>query len=727
MSTRTGNTPTPPLLTEPGRSSPPPSCVICLGPFKNKSFTETCLHQFCFDCLVRWSKIKAECPLCKQPFKSIIHSVRSNDSYDKYDIAPPVPSHDLGLDEVSSEISMTTLTLHPRDNMAIQHLLLGFPTDTLPSESSLERSRSVSSSNSHVYRFPSLNIIFRRTIYHRNMWACPLPDVTGRFRDCSPDFYMNNPAQINRLVPWINRELSALSLNQSSASYSLTRITSMLTNHAINSRAFRDFMSLIIPSTHTEQFVHELFSFARSPYDMIGYDRSVSYQTGSPYVVDNFVNEISSSEEDSSDSDVFLVTSEPGPSNSTNQSYTPKVEASSSNNANSRSLGSPVVIESISHSDTDDSSDEVIIMEKKPEIVDLVASDSDAVIIDELRPSTPSSLTVELSDPETPSTSGVVKFRLKRRLSRTISVSDTESDNNFTSNKKKLMKNKIFRKNITILRENASTENTDRDTDSSSSSSSSSQFSNSSQIQSSRSRKVASFSQKKSIPHLETDSESNEQLNSKEKHDSKLNKIDQDHSNSSNSQHSHSARKQKRKKLKRKKPSKKNLDYSIKKKHKHKSKSKKRSKSNDKPLSALLGKKSKGKFCSKSKIKNRPNLDSTDESVVDFQPPNYLPRIIPKGCSTSQETRTEKKTLKSVVNPPQPEVQTNLLDLMSNAVLSSKYPILSINNKYSTQNNHELSQTIDIDKIIENSQESQHSPLSHAEPLDLRTREDSDD
>lgn len=37
--------------------SPPPNCAICLGTCKNKSFTDSCLHQFCFTCLLTWSKV----------------------------------------------------------------------------------------------------------------------------------------------------------------------------------------------------------------------------------------------------------------------------------------------------------------------------------------------------------------------------------------------------------------------------------------------------------------------------------------------------------------------------------------------------------------------------------------------------------------------------------------------------------------------------------------------
>ncbi|KAH7970801.1 hypothetical protein HPB49_015684 [Dermacentor silvarum] len=77
--------PRPPSSKSPERpSSPEQSCAICLGPPENKSFTDSCFHTFCFSCLLEWSKVKAECPLCKQRFKSIVHNVRSFEDYDQY-------------------------------------------------------------------------------------------------------------------------------------------------------------------------------------------------------------------------------------------------------------------------------------------------------------------------------------------------------------------------------------------------------------------------------------------------------------------------------------------------------------------------------------------------------------------------------------------------------------------------------------------------------------------
>lgn len=71
-------------------ASPPPNCAICLGRCKNKCFTDSCMHQFCFKCLCEWSKVKPECPLCKQTFKSIIHNVKSIDQFEEYHVQSPI-------------------------------------------------------------------------------------------------------------------------------------------------------------------------------------------------------------------------------------------------------------------------------------------------------------------------------------------------------------------------------------------------------------------------------------------------------------------------------------------------------------------------------------------------------------------------------------------------------------------------------------------------------------
>lgn len=39
------------------RPSSPNNCAICLEQLTDKSFTNSCLHMFCFHCLLAWSKV----------------------------------------------------------------------------------------------------------------------------------------------------------------------------------------------------------------------------------------------------------------------------------------------------------------------------------------------------------------------------------------------------------------------------------------------------------------------------------------------------------------------------------------------------------------------------------------------------------------------------------------------------------------------------------------------
>ena len=44
--------------TADGRRSPPPKCAICLGKCRQPAFANSCKHQFCFRCLLEWSKVR---------------------------------------------------------------------------------------------------------------------------------------------------------------------------------------------------------------------------------------------------------------------------------------------------------------------------------------------------------------------------------------------------------------------------------------------------------------------------------------------------------------------------------------------------------------------------------------------------------------------------------------------------------------------------------------------
>lgn len=120
---------------------------------------------------------------------------------------------------------------------------------------------------------------FRRDIYRRNLYVDPesISDITGRYRECSPAWYRTNPAQTHRLVPWLNRELNALLEGSEHQSVYVTqKILQLVERFEIRSPEFHEKL-LPYLGNRTDHFQHELYHFARSVYDMIGYDRSATH------------------------------------------------------------------------------------------------------------------------------------------------------------------------------------------------------------------------------------------------------------------------------------------------------------------------------------------------------------------------------------------------------------------------------------------------------------------
>lgn len=269
-------------------ASPENTCAICLGKPENKSFTDSCFHTFCFSCLAEWAKLKPECPLCKQRFKSIIHSVRSLEDYDQYFL---------------SEEQHRTRSLHPMSFSAGDLVVRRFryPT-TLTAERgrqlAMERNlQSLNQRSTPVARGPRASMhpneavrrygpltttsAERRYLYEFDLWVL---NNSTRYRESSPQFYRDNPACMHRLIPWLNRELVAL-LGASSSRITavLELVLSLLSEVDIR---HPDFSRHLYPSfgPRTRHFVHEFYAFATSVHDMVNYDHNASYESGATVV-----------------------------------------------------------------------------------------------------------------------------------------------------------------------------------------------------------------------------------------------------------------------------------------------------------------------------------------------------------------------------------------------------------------------------------------------------------
>ncbi|KAL5288171.1 TOPORS family protein [Megaselia abdita] len=424
--------------------SPPPNCAICLSKCKDRCFTDSCLHQFCFKCLSEWSKVKAECPLCKQPFKSIIHNVKSMDDYDEYVVQ--VQPNTMPVFEGYLQNNMPSIAVYGTGRLQITSNGNGFFISDRP-------------------RSDTLSQLWRRYVYDRKLYALPLNDLHGRYRECTASFYRTNPAQITRLMPFINRELVFLLNNtEHQIGYVLEVIKEELTRSDIMSPEFRDRVDPYF-RRRTSHFIHELYNFARSPYDMFGYDLVVRYRRRQPGQV---TIELSTSDSDNDEpviindvplSNLYVATSDVLPAAEAGTSSAamdgqpplhsnPSPPQTSSHSSNSNSNAPPPATTPAEPISLDSSSDDdcQFVLARKPphlrtpEYVSLNSdSDSDVVFVQDDEPtkaneSLNSSSTLNLnSSGNSAGTSGTavstntLPFKKRRTISETHSTSSEDN------------------------------------------------------------------------------------------------------------------------------------------------------------------------------------------------------------------------------------------------------------------------------------------------------------
>ncbi|KAM9313717.1 topoisomerase I binding, arginine/serine-rich a isoform 2-T2 [Pholidichthys leucotaenia] len=289
--------------------SPDSKCPICLDIFNNISYLDRCLHKFCFRCIHEWSKNKAECPLCKQGFTSIYHSIKSEHDFKKYDL-PPVDNGSFGYFEGVRFRYRTTLTgVHrqmrgrtapPPDNgvmfeapaTPVRHDR--YLQRMLTSLADRRRAASEGRAVSNVREEQMIN--FRRELYQHGVRVRNVRDG-GRSRNTSADFYRRNPACLHRLVPWLKRELTVLyGAHGSLVNIVQHIIMSRITRYDMEDGAIHEELRPFLQG-RTEHFLHEFISFARSPFNMELYDQHAVYDCPAP----------SSNEDSSSNSSVIAI------------------------------------------------------------------------------------------------------------------------------------------------------------------------------------------------------------------------------------------------------------------------------------------------------------------------------------------------------------------------------------------------------------------------------------
>lgn len=54
-------------------------CTICLEKISKMGSVDSCIHTFCFECIVKWSKVTNKCPICSKKFHSVTEVVEKED------------------------------------------------------------------------------------------------------------------------------------------------------------------------------------------------------------------------------------------------------------------------------------------------------------------------------------------------------------------------------------------------------------------------------------------------------------------------------------------------------------------------------------------------------------------------------------------------------------------------------------------------------------------------
>ncbi|XP_077550584.1 E3 ubiquitin-protein ligase Topors-like [Haemaphysalis longicornis] len=258
-------------------ASPEDICALCLGAPQDMAFTDGCCHSFCFICLAEWTKVKAECPLCKQRFNSIYHRVLSVDDYEQCYVSElqRAPESTTEYYDRRSQYP-TTMTEWRRDELDMMY------------EEHLSHAAITAQSRGYLALYTprgAMTSSERRALYDLDLWAVP---NYSHYLDASPRIYQENTERTHRLVPWLNRELNALIPIQSRVQPAIDEVMLIIRYYDIRHPVLADALNVVL-NRYVDHFVYEFYLFASSIHDMVSYDsntvygsRSHAYSRGDP-------------------------------------------------------------------------------------------------------------------------------------------------------------------------------------------------------------------------------------------------------------------------------------------------------------------------------------------------------------------------------------------------------------------------------------------------------------
>ncbi|XP_008290871.1 E3 ubiquitin-protein ligase Topors-like [Stegastes partitus] len=358
-------------------ASPDSKCPICLDRFNNLAYLDRCLHRFCFPCIQEWSHNKAECPLCKQPFASILHSVRAEDDFKEYTLRPapanssvaatvamvaamasaarsdhqmrlmlrrhrvadggetttrrrrrerggrgggrrgeeragvwewyldspplplpplPLPQRPVATEDSEDGDELEEQRLRGGADLAERGVIFegltglgGAVAPVAPNDRASRRLMTRLAARQRLQREGGTvrrlrereTVAFRRALYRCGIRVRGVAGNQGQQqqRDITAESFRRNPAHLNRLRPWLRRELTVLYGAHGSLVDIVQRIImAQLARHGLEDTPTIEEELRPFLLARTEHFLHELVSFARSPLSLDNYDLQAAYE-----------------------------------------------------------------------------------------------------------------------------------------------------------------------------------------------------------------------------------------------------------------------------------------------------------------------------------------------------------------------------------------------------------------------------------------------------------------
>ncbi|CAE6461106.1 unnamed protein product [Rhizoctonia solani] len=234
------------------------NCIICLQAVEDRTVLIHCAHdRMCFECIKKWTEQSRRCPLCNTSIGShLIHRIRSEYDYQKFFLEP--------------------LRTSPPPVNIVAEARAGYRARTRrPSEieqDNLDRA-----------------VEKRRWVYRHGLFAKHIAsNPHTRFRPNPTPAQIASSSELqSRCQMFVRRELRVwpnLDIEfLTSFILSLAKSIDIRTESAIKLISeFLDINGRPSPSggTTAEHFVHELYSYLRSPFrDLPAYDQVVQYDT----------------------------------------------------------------------------------------------------------------------------------------------------------------------------------------------------------------------------------------------------------------------------------------------------------------------------------------------------------------------------------------------------------------------------------------------------------------